>query len=258
MEISSAIILGLVQALTEFLPISSSGHLVLFQHILERANFSLPQSVLTFDILIHFATLLVVFVYLRKEIKKYFFSSKEEFFSILLPFVLGFVPAGISGGLVLLFFGEVFESITFVACGFLLTALILELAHKKEPTNDFEIPSPKQALLIGLAQAVAVLPGVSRSGSTVGAGLLLGLPKETSLKFSFLISIPIILAATIVKIPELSRIDAANIPAFAIGFIVSFAFGLLAIKLLEIFVNSSKLRHFAIYLLCLSGVLFLL
>lgn len=266
MSIISAIILGLIQALTEFLPVSSSGHLVVVQVLLKDSGEILPESMLGFDVLIHFATLIVIFSYLRKELifyAKNAFRSSSEFWKFSWPFALGFLPGGLVGGVVLLFFKEVFESISFVACGFIVTGIILELAHRKSSPSQglleeskelqiFTMPTPRQALIIGLFQALAVLPGISRSGSTVGAALMLGLSKQTALKFSFLISIPLIIAATLVQIPDLLGEGKNNYPAFAFGFFTSLVFGFLAIKLLEIFVKGSKLRWFAIYVFCLG------
>lgn len=263
MDITSAIVLGLVQGLTEFLPISSSGHLVVFRILLAEQGFTMSESPLAFDVLIHFATLIVSIVYLRKDMlffAKKAFSGKQQFFEIFWPVFLGVMPAGLAGLLVLGFFEELFEGKSFLASGFVLTALILEFAHRKslvspEYDNDSEtwsMPRPGQALAIGLFQALAILPSISRSGATVSAGLMLGLPKVAALKFSFLISIPVIFAATLVEIPKLASESKTNVIPYVLGFFLSLVFGFLSIKLLEIFVKGSKLRFFAAYVFCLG------
>lgn len=263
MDITSAIVLGLVQGLTEFLPISSSGHLVVFRILLAEQGFQMSESPLAFDVLIHFATLIVSIVYLRKDIvffAKKAFSGKQQFFEIFWPVFFGVVPAGVVGVLALAFFEELFEGKRFLASGFVLTALILEFAHRKSlvsPENEkdsetWSMPSSKQAFVIGLFQAFAILPSISRSGATVGAGLMLGLSKVASLKFSFLISIPVIFAASLVEIPKLIYETHTDFLPLIIGFFVSLIFGFLSIKLLEIFVKGSKLRFFAIYVFCLG------
>ena len=203
-------ILGAVQGITEFLPVSSSGHLVIFEHYLSSL-FGKAKEALAFYTLVHFATFLVTVLYLRGDLLKILtrFSQKSESGSwarnLILLTALGSIPAGVVG---LGFKDQIeasFSTTSVTANGLLLTSVLLTAAHylqsrrKREDDLDLEseqelwpLPNKFQAFLAGVAQAVAIAPGVSRSGATLACLLILGLSVETSLKFSFLLSLPAI------------------------------------------------------------------
>ena len=271
MPIFLAVLLGIVQGITEFLPVSSSGHLVVFQHFLEPL-FGAQKTTLAFDVLVHVATLFVTLAFLKRDlasILRYLFQSGPEgavVRGLALRTIIGTLPAVV----VVLFFKDqietAFSSVRAAAGGFVVTALLLELAHRKQlrfqPTtsnNDYGIswplPTPLQALLIGTAQAVAILPGVSRSGSTIAAALLLGLPAESALRFSFFLFIPAVLGAAVLQLKDLAELSASHGPAYAAGFVSTILVGWFAVQLLATLLRSAKLRYFAIYVACLGLVL---
>ena len=248
-DLISSLLLAIIQGLTEWLPISSSGHLVLFEKIL---NYS---GSLTFDVALHFGTLMAVFVYfgedivdIVKEIIRGNFKSDNGKLGLLL--IIGTIPAAIVGFLFQKYFEAAFTSLAVVTVGFAITSVILLIA-----SLDFKIPSFKKkfgwknALFIGCAQALALFPGISRSGTTIAGGLLAGLKEKDAMKFSFLLSIPAIFGAAILEIGN-KRIPAEMIWATLVSFLV----GLLKIYLLFNYVLSSRknLRWFALYTLILA------
>lgn len=242
----SMIILAIVQGLTEWLPISSSGHLVLVSRLLGYEN-----SIM-FDVALHFGTLMAVFVYYGRDISdileailKGRWKSKEGRMAFLL--IVSAVPAAIIGYTFKAVFEKAFESLVVVAMGFAITGVVLfigSMSHGKEKIYRF-----RDAFLIGCAQALAIFPGISRSGSTISSGLLLGLDEKESLKFSFLMAIPVIFGANIVEIGNNKLPASMLIPT-----LVSFIVGLATIwLLLKIVVSSRKnLRWFGIYALLLA------
>jgi undecaprenyl-diphosphatase len=249
-ELLASIIIAVIQGLTEWLPISSSGHLVLFEKLLNY-----PGD-LTFEVALHFGTLMAVFVYfgkdivdILKEIMKGNFRSENGKLGLLL--LIGTIPAAVVGLLFNKYLEIAFDSLLVVAVGFAITSLILFIA-----SLDFRISTFrknkfgwKNALFVGCAQALALFPGISRSGSTIAGGLLAGLKEKDALKFSFLLSIPAIFGAAILEIGN-NRLPTELLWAT----LVSFAVGLLTIYLLLNFVLSSRknLRWFAIYTLALA------
>jgi len=252
-----AIILGLIQAMTEFLPVSSSGHLVLFQDLL-----GVTEANLAFDILLHLATLIVVFVYLGKDIfrtLKHLPSQGEEGLRarrLALLVVLASVPAAIVGLGLKDLVREAFKSVHVAGIGFLITTTFLLLADKiygdpdedsNETDDNWPLPSVKQALIIGCAQAIAITPGVSRSGSTIASALLVGLPVRSALKFSFFISIPAILGAGLLEIEGMKELANSNTLPYCLGFLVATGTGFFALRMLVLVTNSRRLKYFAGY-----------
>jgi undecaprenyl-diphosphatase len=250
MDILSALILGLVQGLTEFLPVSSSGHLVLMQHFL---GFREPQ--LAFDVLVHVATLLAVVIYFRKDIGGMTLSvlprSKDrDGRRWVLMIAVGTVPTALIG----LAFEEQFEALfaspRIVAAMLWLTAVILLLSDRVTIKTGSEAVKLTwiRALTVGIAQGLAIIPGISRSGFTIATAIFSGIDPARAARFSFLLSIPAILGATLLEVGEIVMVESSQIPAFFVAFLAAFASGYLAIDLLMKMVIKRKLWKFSVYL----------
>jgi undecaprenyl-diphosphatase len=247
-DLISALILAIVQGLSEWLPISSSGHLVLFQEILNY------HPGLEFDVALHFGTLMAVFVYFGKEIMdiieailKGKWKSDEAKIGFLI--IVATIPAALIGFMFKKLFETAFTSLTIVAFGFGITGLVLLISSLDFAESRKTFPSGVDALLIGFAQALAIIPGISRSGSTISAGLLRGLDEKSAMKFSFLMSIPVIFGAGILEIGN-NKLPSDLIWATLLAFVV----GLVTIHLLLKFISKNKenFRWFAFYLILLA------
>lgn len=249
MEIIDAIILGIVQGLTEFLPVSSSGHLELGKAVL--GDNSIPEESLLFTVVLHFATAISTLVVFRKDvwdiIKGILKFQWNEDLHFLLKIAISMIPAVIIG----LFFEEQLEQLfggNILLVGFMLiiTAMLLFLADKAKNTN--KKVSFKNAFIIGISQAIAMLPGISRSGATISTSVLLGNDKSKAARFSFLMVVPLIFGkiAKDVLSGELTY-ESTNFATLSIGFIAAFVSGLFACTLMIKLVKSSKLSYFAIY-----------
>ncbi len=249
MEIIDAIILGIVQGLTEFLPVSSSGHLELGKAILGDA--SIPEDSLLFTVILHFATALSTIVVFRAdvlEILKGLFSFKwNEETRFSLKIILSMFPAAFIG----LFFEERLEglfgeNVLLVGYMLIITALLLYLADRAKETD--KKVSFLNAFIIGVSQAIAILPGISRSGATISTSVLLGIDKSKAARFSFLMVVPLILGK-MAKDLFGGQIDfhSAQIASLGAGFIAAFLAGLVACTWMIQLVRQSKLQYFAIY-----------
>lgn len=262
MSIIEAILLGLIQGLTEFLPVSSSGHLEIGQHLL-GVTFA-PDAQLTFGVLVHSATVLATITVFFSEISKlirgglqFKYNDQTQY---ILKIALSMIPIMIVG----LFFKDTIEglfgsSIYLVATMLLVTAALLTFSHFFSPKRTHAV-SYKDAFIIGLAQAVAVLPGLSRSGSTIATGLLLGVERSQLAKFSFLmVLVPILGEASLELLdgkfsPEASGISTAALIA---GFAAAYISGLFACKVMIKLVSRGKLYYFAIYCAILAASIFI-
>jgi len=249
MEIIDAIILGIVQGLTEFLPVSSSGHLELGKAIL--GDDSVPEESLLFTVVLHFATALSTIVVFRKDIvtilKGFFAFTWNEDTQFISKIVVSMIPAVIVG----LFFEDQLEqlfggNIMLVGLMLIVTAILLFLADKAKNTN--KKVSFKNAFIIGISQAIAMIPGISRSGATISTSVLLGNDKTKAARFSFLMVVPLILGKIAKDIfsGELTY-SSHNFTALSIGFIAAFVAGLFACTWMLTLVKKSKLIYFAIY-----------
>ncbi|WP_299108219.1 undecaprenyl-diphosphate phosphatase [uncultured Tenacibaculum sp.] len=249
MDIIEAIILGIIQGLTEFLPVSSSGHLELAKAIL--GDNSVPQESLTFTVVLHFATALSTLVIFRKEVAEIFkglfqFKWNEEM-QFSLKIIISMVPAVIIG----LLFEEQLEAlfggkILFVGLMLLVTAILLLMADKAKNTS--KNVSFSNALIIGISQAIAMLPGISRSGATISTSVLLGVDRTKAARFSFLMVVPLIFGkiAKDLLSGDINFSSNEVVPMSA-GFIAAFVAGLLACNWMIALVKKSKLSYFSIY-----------
>lgn len=251
-ELISALILAVVQGVTEWLPVSSSGHLVLAERILGY------NGGLEFSVALHFGTLMAVFVYFGKEITDIFQDLlrarwKSEHARLGFLLIVATIPAAIVGYLFRDVFREIFSDLGIVALGFGVTGLFLLIASldfgKRKEIKNMGFAN---AFLIGLSQIFALFPGISRSGATISSGLVLGLKEKEAIKFSFLMSIPVIFGANIIAIGN-KTLEAELVWAT----IVSFLVGIITIHFLYKFVLTSRrnLRWFAVYALLLALML---
>lgn len=251
MDTLQALILGIVQGLTEYLPISSSGHLAI-----GSALFGIEaEDNLAFTIAVHVATVLSTLVVLRKEVmwifRGAFKRELNEQNRYLISIIIAIIPIAIVG----LFFKDAVEEVfgsglLIVGAMLMTTALLLTFAYYATPRKK-ETISFKDAFIIGLSQAVAVLPGLSRSGTTIATGLLLGNKKETLAQFSFFIVIPPVLGEMLLDILKMMKGEAAfgsiGMVPLTVGFVAAFVFGCLACKWMIDIVKKGKLVWFAVY-----------
>ncbi|WP_222981950.1 undecaprenyl-diphosphate phosphatase [Flagellimonas meishanensis] len=251
MDIIDAIILGIIQGLTEFLPVSSSGHLELGKAILGAQ--ALPEESLLFTVILHFATALSTLIVFRKDVweilKGLFQFTWNEQTQFSLKIVISMIPAALVG-IFLEDFIEVFFDGAIIIVGIMLiiTAILLYLADLAKTTD--KAVSFQSAFIIGIAQAVAILPGISRSGATISAAVLLGVDKTKSARFSFLMVVPLILGkmAKDLLSGEVNFVGDQAV-AMGAGFIAAFIAGLAACTWMIKLVRQSKLSYFAIYCL---------
>lgn len=240
MEIYQAIILGIVQGITEWLPVSSSGHLVLVQNL-----FGISQPVI-FNVLLHIGSLIVVVSVFFKEIIELFkgiFSGKKESMQYLLYLVIASVPIGLVGYFLNDLIKSVFNNNLTVGIGLIFTAIILFLSkYPKKKEQQFTVRS---SLITGVGQAFAILPGVSRSGTTISAGLMQGVKRDKVATFAFLLFIPAIIGAALFEAKSIATIP--NLLPLIIGLIVTIIVGFFSLKLLLHIIKKNKFQYFSIY-----------
>ena len=265
MSLFYAVILGLIQGLTEFLPVSSSGHLVIAQSFL---GFSEPP--ILFDVMLHGGTLLAVLVFFRKDIwmiiSGIFGGAGEQepgssdsinqdhphrnvgrWFFVLI--IIGTIPAVIVGFTLKAFFEGLFSSPATVGFMLCITAAILYFAdrqvRREKSVKDMSI---MDAILIGIFQAAAIIPGISRSGSTISLGIFRHLTSETAARFSFILSIPAIIGAIVLEVLDINELSTHEFGIYMVGTAVAAITGYLSISLLIRTIKSFKLKAFSIYL----------
>ena len=257
MDALEALALGIIQGITEWLPVSSSGHLVISEELL-----GLPASEnLVFDLVVHLGTLFAVLVYFRKELWRIvaaFFrrgvakGSQEHELRILgALLLLGTVPAGAAGVLFNDAIGNVFD-IRYVGFALIANAVLLFGFERFFSKGAKKKASPLDAIVIGVFQAIAIIPGISRSGSTIGGGMLRGLERETAAVFAFLLSVPVLAGAFTYGMLTLEKYEAA-LDTSAIGFVSAMLVGLVSIRYLLKIVRSGKLWMFSVYCAALGA-----
>lgn len=261
MSFLEALILGLVQGLTEFLPVSSSGHLVLTQKLL-----GVDDKGVTFEILVHFGTLLSVLIYFWKPLWRMLLSIippfREEYAAdrkMILYLAIASVPAAIVGFSPLKdSFEGVYEKPAIVAALLMVTGVLLFLPRLLAKRGQKEEMGYKSALAMGIGQAFAILPGISRSGSTIVSGMLAGAKSSSAAEFSFLMAIPAIAAAAVMELGEIGNVESELLQAYIGGAVVAFVSGLIAIFTVLAAIRRGKFEYFGIYCLIagLAGVLY--
>ncbi len=257
MTIFKAVILGILQGLAEFLPISSSGHLVLFQKIL-----GIEEPGMTFDILLHIGTLIPVFIVFWKDIWS---IIKNPFQKMTLFIIIGTIPTVI----VALLFNDLIESLfdgsnaLYLALAFFFTGIVLLYANQTESgKKDEKTMNIADSLVVGCMQAIAILPGVSRSGSTISGALFRRVNRETAAKYAFLLSIPAILGAAVLKLKDFFTgggevITSQTAISYTAGFIASAIFGYIAIRFMLKIISECKLKYFSYYVFVLGALILL-
>ena len=249
MDFLDSFVLGIVQGLTEFLPVSSSGHLELGKALL--GDTSVPKESMIFTVVLHFATALSTIVVFRKdileiirELLKFEWNSNTQF---ILKIIISMIPAALIG----VFFETELESlfsnnIVLVGAMLIITGLLLLLADRAQ--NTTKNVNFKNAFVVGIAQAVAILPGISRSGATISTAVLLGIDKTKAARFSFLMVIPLIFGKIFKDLfsGELTY-ESAQFSSLSLGFIAAFLSGLVACTWMIRLVKNSQLKYFAYY-----------
>ncbi len=254
-ELIQAVVLGIVQGIAEFLPISSSGHLVILQQPLEEllGVQSNAAGRLSLNVALHFGTLASILVVYRSELLRLLREPRT-----IVPIVAATIPIVIVGFTLKGWIEEHLQTPIVAACGLFITAALLLLGQKLERAEgSVSWGTILSAVVIGLFQAVALVPGISRSGSTIAGGLLVGLRRDSAATFSFLIAIPAILGASVLTAAEAwSQGDTVGLSpaAIACGIAVSFVVGLLALRVLLRLVSQRKLHWFALYCVLMGAL----
>jgi len=265
MNFFQAIILGIVQGLTEFLPVSSSGHLVLFQHL-----FGFTEAELLFDVILHLGTLVAVFIFFRQDISAMILSvlryckmvfktgsfsppNEDSDFRLALLIIIGSIPTAIIGLLFRKIADQLFSSVLISGSMLILTGIILFFTRfVKSSTKDVSLFSIKDSLIIGISQGLAVMPGLSRSGTTMATGLFLGLNHVTAARYSFLLSIPAILGASLLSFRNLAGNTHISLTAYLAGALVACITGYLALNFLFYIVRRGRLHYFSPYCIAIG------
>ena len=250
MQYLEAVILGIIQGLTEFLPISSSGHLVLFQKL-----FGLEEGNLTFDTMLHLGTLLAVFIIFWDDIVA---MIKQPFSKLSILVVAGTIPTAIIGLALKDFFEQLFASGRTIGVEFIITGLILWWAESRPfGYKKIEDITLLDAGFIGVLQGAAIFPAISRSGLTIAGALFRGIERDTAARYSFLLSIPSILGAVVLQAKDIQKQGLGDVQLLPmlVGTIVSAVFGYLAIKWMLRLIAGGKLKLFSYYVWFLGLVI---
>lgn len=234
MNFLSSVLLGVIQGLTEFLPISSSGHLVLAQHVLPGFD----QPGILFDIVLHAGTLVAVLVYFYRTIIRLKLPQ-------IVLLAIGTIPAGLLGFLFEDLFVAMFGDVRAIGLQLIITGILCYLIDRARTTR--RTIHMVDALIIGLAQAVAIVPGISRSGATIFAATARGIDRQDAANFSFLLSIPAIGGAVVLQLVKYGATPDLDITYYVVGFIVAMIFGLLSIRMLLNLLVTKNFKFFAVY-----------
>ena len=256
MDILKSLLLGIIQGLTEFLPVSSSGHLEIFKVFLDFSYDS--TNSLFFTLIVHLATALSAIIYFWKDVKEIIMSligfKKDENTFFALYILVSMIPAGLAGYFFESEINYLFNG-NLILVGFMLilTSLILYLSDRFNNSN--KKLNLKSSLIIGFSQALAILPGISRSGATIGTSIFLGLNRDIAAKFSFLMVVPVIFGSSLkIILDNEIEFNNNNISNYLVGFSAALISGYYACKWMIVFVKKSKLIYFSIYCL-LIGIL---
>lgn len=247
------IFLGVVQGLTEFLPVSSSAHLVVFQQWLGLAKEA--SFLLAFDVALHFGTLAAVLLAFREDLKQIAFSfvrhdppSKKLHQKLGIYLLIGTIPAAFLGMGLRDFFALFFADTLSTSFFLIITGWVLWLTRFATKANiDLTSMKQKHAWFIGLSQAIAIFPGISRSGSTIACGLFLGLTPQAAVRFSFLLSVPAVAGASLLELKHLVFFKTSVLLPVFVGVLASFAVGYASIRWMLRLVADKKLHQFAWY-----------
>ncbi len=251
-----AIVLGILQGLTEFIPVSSSAHLILFPWFFGWQGI---VDTLAFDVALHFGTLIALLFYFRRDwtalLKT---ASKKD--GMIWKFFIATIPAAGAGFLFHDWFGQLRSPALIILslCTVSVLMIISENSYKKSQCLGMDKINLKDALIIGIAQAFALVPGVSRSGITIVAGLTRGLKREASARFSFLLSTPVVAGASTLEAKKLISSDNIELNIFIIGIIASAVTGYIAVRFLLYFFQRHSLRPFAYYRFFLAFVIIII
>jgi undecaprenyl-diphosphatase len=266
LTVLQAFILGLAQGVTEFLPVSSSAHLVLVPEF-----FNIPAPTVAFDVLLHVATLVAVVGYFMRDVIKIVVAlflpkrmGKAEvryWRRLFFWLVIGSIPAAVIGAALSGFFEDLFASTAAVGVFLVVTSMLLwgadfntgRAEKRKREGASLGQMRPLDAVIVGCYQALAIAPGLSRSGSTIAAGVFLGFSRETAARFAFLLSIPAILGAFLFKLNDLGgNSGGPGGVALLVGFLAAAVSGFFALRFMMRFLKNHRLRPFAIYTLVLG------
>lgn len=253
MDILQGIILGIVQGLTEFLPVSSSGHLILFKKLF---GIDQEQFGLTFDIALHFATLIAVFVVFWPDIVAILKKPVQKLTGLL---IIATIPAVFVGLFLDDYIEEISQSGGFLGFAFLFTAALMFFSQKiPSKSKNIDMMKYSDAAVIGLMQGVAVMPGISRSGSTTSAGLIMGVEKAASMRFAFLMSIPVILGSAVLGVKDIvTNPEPINWAPVLAGMLAAGVSGYFAVRFMLNFFKKRSLNIFSVYVAVL-GILILI
>ena len=244
MNVWEAMLLGLIQGLTEFLPVSSSGHLVLTGEILKVNDPSV-----SFEVMVHLGTLLSVLVYFRKRIltlvRAIWDKDLADERRIIWYLIIGTVPAGVAGLLLKDFFESAFSNPALTSAMLLVTGALL-LATKFAPKDDKRL-TWLTAILMGCGQALAIMPGISRSGSTIAVGLLARVNPSVAAEFSFLLAIPAIAGAAVLQLGDLNSLSASQLTPYLAGGAIAFVTGLIAVYAVLTAIRKGQFAWFSYY-----------
>ncbi len=253
MNFGQSIFLGIIQGITEFLPISSSAHLVFFQHY-----FRLKEPPLLYDSLLHFSTFLATIIFFWSRIKEILKFSSDSINTIKLIFIAS-LPTAIIGFTFGKIFERAFDSVFYPALFLLLTGLLLWIAEKKSSEKINSGHNLGNAFLVGLVQGIALLPGISRSGSTISAGIILGWSPVFAAEFSFLLSLPAIFGVNVIKLLENnSSLINKELAFYLPGMFLAFLFGLVSMKFLWQSLLKHKWKYFSYYCWFLGSAVLIL
>ena len=244
-----AVLLGLIQGVTEFLPVSSSGHLVIGQALL-----NIEADMITFDIFVHVGTLVAVFVAFWGDIAALLRRPFCRFTALIL---VGCVPAGVMGLLLDDLFSALFNSVTAVACALVVTGILLFLSDRFDGKKTLQEMRFSEALLVGLFQGCAITPGLSRSGSTIFGALLCGMQRREAARFSFIISIPVILGAAAKECWDMASAGGIALEwTYFLGAFVAAASGYAAIRIFLRLLEKKNMRYFSYYVWAVALLVF--